>query len=126
MGPTETILVMMSNYFHDFATALLICNLLLFWFLRRRLTGSAALSEEQQRRLLDFSGKISLAALVWIIVGGIIRTVYYERFEWAQAAGRGQVVALGIKHALMGTATLVGVVWQGSLWWRQRRRERGG
>ena len=38
-----TTLIMMNNYFHDFATALLISNLALFYFFDRSLSGPLAL-----------------------------------------------------------------------------------
>jgi hypothetical protein len=45
------------------------------------------------RRLARFS-------LVWILLGGIPRTLYFRGFEWTNAVEHGQVPALILKHAM--------------------------
>ena len=44
--------------------------------------------------------RLAIFALVWIIIGGIPRTIFYKDFEWANAAGKGQVMALAVKHVV--------------------------
>ena len=50
-------------------------------------------------------------------MGGVPRTIYYTRFEWANAAGKGQVTALIIKHVVMAVLVVVGIVC-----WRRLRQ----
>jgi hypothetical protein len=118
-----TILLMLNNYFHDFATALLIANLVLVFAFVKGLAGPLALRREQLAVVLAWSNRVSAAALFWIVVGGAIRTYNYATFEWVEAAGKGQVAALGVKHAVMGTATLAGLYLQ--VLWTYRFRKTG-
>lgn len=118
MSPTLGIAIMMNNYFHDVATALLLASAVAVWGLLRVLgdkpsTDALALA----RRLYRWLTRLAWFALGWIVVGGIPRTIFYKDFEWSHFAGDGQVAALGVKHVLMFTAVGLG------LWlWRQLRR----
>ncbi len=55
-----------------------------------------------------------------IVLGGIPRTIFCGEFEWANAAGRGQVAALVVKHVL-AFALVAGGAW---LWLKPLRRVR--
>ena len=57
-------------------------------------------------------------SLAWIVLGGIPRTIFYREFEWANAAGRAQVLALVVKHVVAFAFVAAGAV----LWARLRRR----
>lgn len=118
-----TILLMMNNYFHDFATAVLIANLVLLYGFVRILRGPLALRREQLGVVLAWASRVSIFALAWIVIGGSIRAYHYATFEWVEAAGKGQVAALGVKHAVMGTATLAGLYLQ--ILWTARFRRTG-
>jgi hypothetical protein len=112
-----TVLIMMNNYFHDFAVAVLISNLILFLAFTRGLRGDLALSDAQLAVVYRVAKWVSIGSLIWIAIGGAIRTYHYGDFEWVEAAGKGQLVALGVKHAVMGGCTIVGL-W---LQWRMSR-----
>jgi hypothetical protein len=116
-------LLMMSNYFHDFAVALLISNLVLFYVFTRALKDQRALSSEQLDVVVRIATWVTVGCLVWIAVGGVIRTVNYRDFEWVEAAGKGQLVALGIKHAVMGACTFAGLFLQWRVTRDHRRRQ---
>lgn len=101
MSPSLGVFIMMNNYFHDVATALLLASGIVMWVIVKRLEGS----EEKNviRYFLSiYAGVTRLAkvSLVWILVGGIPRTIAYKEFEWANAVGKGQVPALIVKHIL--------------------------
>lgn len=101
MSPTFGIIIMMNNYFHDVATALLLASGVAFWIIMKRL--GATKDEAVLRYFLALHQgmtRLANAALVWIVVGGIPRTMFYAEFEWANAAGKGQVPALLAKHVL--------------------------
>jgi hypothetical protein len=101
MSPTFGVILMMNNYFHDVATALLLSSGAALWVILRRLGVTS--DEAVLRYFLALHGDLSRlakASLLWIVLGGIPRTIFYADFEWANAAGKGQVPALMVKHAL--------------------------
>jgi hypothetical protein len=102
MSPTLGVFIMMNNYFHDVATALLLASGVVMWIIVRRMERSA--DESVIRYFLRiYSGVTRLAkfSLLWILIGGIPRTIAYKEFEWANAAGKGQIAALIVKHVLV-------------------------
>ncbi len=123
---TTSVLLMMNNYFHDFATAVLIANLVLFWAFARGLRGPLALNDEQRAYVYRVARLVTYGALAWIVVGGAIRTINYKTFEWVEAAGKSQLVALGVKHAVMGGAVLGGLWLQWKLSREFGRARAGG
>lgn len=93
---------MMNNYFHDVATALLLASGVVMWIIVKRLGDTT--EESVIRYFLGiYHGVTKLAkfSLGWILIGGIPRTLAYQQFEWANAAGKGQVPALIVKHILV-------------------------
>ncbi len=95
------ILIMLNNYFHDVATALLAASGVTMWIVARhyeRFRGPDTLPYfislyRGITRLAKFS-------LYWILIGGVPRTIFYKDLEWSNAAGKGQVPALIAKHIL--------------------------
>ncbi len=118
MSPAAGIALMMNNYFHDVATALLAASAFALWVLLRRYeTGERGV--EAARYFLEIQrsmAKLARFSLAWIVLGGIPRTIWYADFEWANAAGRGQVPALMVKHVV--AFVLVGF---GIAFWRRLR-----
>ena len=110
ISPSLGILIMMNNYFHDVATALLAASAFALFALYRVEAsctgpGAAEFFLKAYRKMVLFAR----CALVWIVVGGVPRTIFYTSFEWANAAGKGQVQALIVKHVLMVLLVAVGV-----------------
>ncbi|MFC2011249.1 hypothetical protein ACFLUR_03055 [Chloroflexota bacterium] len=104
-------LIMLNNYFHDLAVAVLFCAVLVSWLVWRGLqrdgtgTDSAFFKNHVWRGL----SVLTWSSLAWIIIGGIIRAITYYDYEWLPAAGRGQIPALIIKHILLASMVAVGV-----------------
>jgi hypothetical protein len=122
MSPTAGIALMMNNYFHDVATALLAASAFASWVLLRRYEAGAR-GEDAARYFLEIQRamvKLARFSLAWIILGGIPRTIWYADFEWANAAGRGQVNALVVKHVVAFLLVAFGV----AFWRRLRARVR--
>jgi hypothetical protein len=120
MSPTAGIALMMNNYFHDVATALLMASAFALWVMLRRYDAGPR-GPDAARYFLELHRAMTRLArfsLAWIVVGGIPRTIWYGEFEWANAAGRGQVGALVVKHAFAFAFVAGGAV----LWARLRRR----
>lgn len=122
MTPAAGIALMMNNYFHDVATALLAASAFALWVLLRRYEAGAR-GADAARYFLEIQramAKLARFSLAWIILGGIPRTIWYAEFEWANAAGRGQVAALVVKHVVAFGFVVFGV----AFWRRLKARVR--
>ena len=119
MSESAAILLMMNNYLHDVATALLIADGWVMWLLWRNLKHDAEPAAPLYFIRL-YRGMTRLAgwSLVWIIFGGIPRVMFYTEFEWSEMAGRGQVTALIIKHILAFSLVFAGA----ALWTKVRKK----
>jgi hypothetical protein len=115
------IALMMNNYFHDVATALLLASAVALWAMLRRWDPAGGPGAARYFLAIHRSmTRLARVSLAWIVLGGIPRTIFYGDFEWANAAGRGQVAALLVKHVLAFAFVAAGA-W---LWVRLRRRVR--
>lgn len=115
------ILLMVNNYLHDVATAFLLASGVTVWVLawQHRASGEPAVAAfyvGAYRRLT----RMAQVALAWILIGGVPRALAYRQFEWANAAGAGQLPVLVAKHILLGTL----VIWGAVLWIRLGREVR--
>jgi hypothetical protein len=112
MNQAFAVALMMNNYFHDVATALLIATAAVMFImvheLERDPTPGAA---DFVARAYRSMSRLALGALVWIVIGGIPRTIFFSRFEWWDAAGKGIIPALVVKHVLIFTLVVIGAVW---------------
>ena len=117
-----SILVMLNNFFHDFSVALLFSSLIVIAVIERLggrpEYGSAhALAYQIYRVMVRFI----VGAWIFIIVGGVFRTITYAEYEWSEAAGKGQVAALIVKHILLVALVIAGTWLQLRLRGRFRR-----
>ena len=110
-----SVIIIINNYFHDVATAFLAAVAILMLLVDKKM-GSQ--KDPQIIKLyVDLYRKftrVARFALVWIIIGGIPRIIFYKQIEWDMAMGKGIIVALIIKHILMFTTVLIGL-----LFWRR-------
>lgn len=122
IGPELGIALMLNNYFHDVATALLASSGAAMWVMLRAWDRAGSPRDAPAlAAIFRAMARLARLSLAWIFVGGVPRLWFYQDFEWANAAGRGQVVALGVKHVLMFALVAVG----GLSWWRLRARAAG-
>lgn len=108
-----------NNYLHDVATGLLLVSFGAIWYVSRSFREGS--DPGTSRLYLSLYSRMTLIArlsLAWIIIGGIPRTIYYTRLEWAPAAGEAQVVALVIKHVLV-----FAMVGAGIYYWRLFKKQ---
>jgi hypothetical protein len=94
-------------------------------FLIRMLEESGSGGGELLARFVRYSSRITWGALLFIIVGGIIRTATYRSFEWVEAAGKGQVAALIVKHIVLVGCTAAGIALQIRIARQYRGRAQG-
>ena len=110
---TLAILVMLNNWFHDFAVAMLFCSLILLKLIYRRTQAEPTADWIPFARSLATSfNKVTKLCWAMLILGGIVRTIAYEKFEWEEAAGSGQVLALSLKHVLLVSLVIWGTIIQ--------------
>jgi hypothetical protein len=101
MSEAAGVALMMNNYFHDVATALLLASGIVMWMVYNKLSSNPGSDERQYfLRLYDGITKLARFSLAWIILGGIPRTYFYTEFEWSHYAGKSQIPALIVKHVL--------------------------
>lgn len=100
---------MLNNWFHDFAVALLAASLYMIWLMSRPAMG---VPRAAQRRLYRGLSRVALGCWIVLALAGAVRTWTYREYEWSAAAGRGQLVALGAKHAVLVGLVLLGLAAQ--------------
>jgi hypothetical protein len=104
------ILVMLNNFFHDLAVGLLAANLFVAYFYQRHADAPAL--RALQGRFVVYMRRITHATLGWILVGGAIRAWFFMEFEWNPAVGRGQIPALAVKHVVLFSIVIYGLLVQ--------------
>jgi len=121
MSETSGVILMMNNYFHDVATALLLASAIVMWVIYKKLGDSGKPDEMNYfLRLYDSITWLAKFSLAWIILGGIPRTYFYTEFEWSHYAGRSQIPALIVKHILAFIFVSAGA----HIWLKIRRKAR--
>lgn len=109
-SPGLGVAVMMNNYFHDVATALMMASAVVLHAIVRiqdaMSTPTATIFFLKTHRQMVKFFKFSLW---WIIIGGVPRTIFYASFEWNHFADKQQVPALMVKHLLMAAAVIYGI-----------------
>ena len=101
MSETAGVILMMNNYFHDVATALLLASGIAIWIIYKKFGDSDKPDvREYFLKLYDSMTFLVKFSFAWIILGGIPRTYFYTEFEWSHYAGKSQIPALIVKHIL--------------------------
>ena len=100
----EALLVMMNNYFHDLAVAFFFASSLMAHFVVRHWPGRPS------SRLGLLLERVAWGSLAWVLLGGVVRVIFYKEYEWLPKAGTAQVPALMVKHVVMVGLTVWGVV----------------
>ena len=100
----EAVVVMLNNYFHDLAVAFLFASTILAHVVLRYWPGRPS---EQLATVLS---RIAWGSLAWVLLGGVVRVIFYKEYEWLPKAGTAQVSALMAKHVVMVTLTVWGLI----------------
>ena len=108
-------LIILNNYFHDVATAMVISLTVLMMFISRQVD-SGSTPESKGFFLLIYRRFSRWAAysLAWIVVGGIPRVLAFNQYEFIPAAQKEIVPVLVFKHLI-----LFGLVLTGMFLWRK-------
>lgn len=96
------IILMVSNYSHDIATAFLAVSGLTMWIIsKEHLKPESAEMEHYFPGIYRSITRMAKYSLAWILLAGVPRIVFYTQYEWSDMAGELQVVAIIIKHIVM-------------------------
>lgn len=119
LTPLAKVLIIMNNYFHDVATAMLFSSAIVMWLLGRKAAADGPAAARWFAGSYRTLTRIAQFAIVWIVIGGIPRTVWFEQVEWnmADPSNKYLFTALMVKHAVMWIFVVAGVV----LWARMRK-----
>lgn len=102
------IVVMLSNYTHDLATAIFAVSAVTAYYLRRSLAMKAAPTELQP--VVKGVVRVGIYSLACTLILGYIRGLTYRKYEWVEAAGRDQVTVLVVKHVILVCLVIAGCV----------------
>ncbi|MDH4226405.1 MAG: hypothetical protein OEV59_01430 [Deltaproteobacteria bacterium] len=114
-------LVMLNNYFHDFATALFVVATYGMWLIVKYADKSGC--ADIRRMAVNFYPRmvhVAGGSFIFLMFAGVIRTFMYKQYEWNTAVEHGQVEALMVKHVLLFVLFFLGV-W---LWVKVHRKVR--
>jgi len=102
------VLVMLNNYMHDLMTAVFAVSAVAAWLLLR----STAMHDapEAMRPVARGLIRLGLFSLLWVLLGGVVRALAYRKYEWMESVGRAQVPALVLKHVILVSLVIAGVV----------------
>ena len=118
------IILMLTNYFHDLAVAVLATHVVMIHIIGR------FLDEEPDRglilgRIISRLSRVTWWALAYVILAGAVRAYYFMDFEWNPAVEKsGMMIALGVKHVLLVGLTIFGIV--GMRKYREKYRDHEG
>ena len=104
------IILMLTNYFHDLAVAVLATNVVMIHIIGR------FLNEEPDRgpilgRIISRLSRVTWWALAYVIAAGAVRAWFFMDFEWNPVVDKnGMMIALGVKHVLLVGLTVFGIV----------------
>jgi len=119
MSEGLAVFILMNNYFHDVATAMLMASGIAMWVVIKNLDNNR--EEKVVEYFIDMYRSVARLAkfsLYWILIGGIPRILAFKDFEWANAVGKKQVSGLIVKHVIAFVFVSGGVY----LWLRLGRR----
>ena len=112
MSPSWSILVILNNYLHDVATATLLSSAVILYVLGRQAERGGAGERKALARAYPTLTKFAIGALVWIVLGGIPRAIFFPTYEFIPAEQKGIVADLVVKHVfLVGAVVLGAVMW---------------
>ena len=119
ISPELGLAIMVNNYAHDVAAALLATSgFVLHAIIRIQKVADDPASTRFFIRLYDMMARYFRIAIWWIVIGGIPRTIFFRDFEWNHFADKLQIPALIVKHVLI----TVFVIW-GVIAWRRLKHQ---
>lgn len=101
MSQPLAVFILMSNYFHDVATAMLVACSFSLWVLLARYGGETGqVKRVFFGRLYRSLRKLVIFSWIWIVTAGVIRIATFRSFEWVNAVEKHHETALMVKYAV--------------------------
>lgn len=111
MNTPAAVIVIMSNYLHDTATALLAaCGLVLWIAVRRMGPGPRPETIAYVRSLRRSMSRIVIGSLIWVTVGAIPRILFFRDLEYTRAAEAQAVSGIIARNVLALFILIAGIV----------------
>jgi len=104
------ILIILNNYLHDVATAVLLSSAVILYVLGRQAKSGGVGERQALARAYGTLTKFAWGALAWIIIGGIPRTIFFNWAEFIPAGAHNLIPDLIIKHVLLVSGVIAGAV----------------
>ena len=104
------ILIIINNYLHDVATAVLLSSAVILYVLGRQARHGDDGERRAFARAYPTLTRFAWGALAWIIIGGIPRAIFFPTYEFIPATAKGIVADLIIKHVLMVAGVIAGAI----------------
>jgi hypothetical protein len=105
-----SILIILNNYFHDVATATLLSSAVILAVLWRQARRGGDGELRALAHAYPILTRFAWGALIWIIIGGIPRTIFFPTYEFIPAEQKGIVLDLVIKHILLVSTVIAGAI----------------
>jgi len=102
------VMVMLNNYMHDLMTAVFAVSAVAAWLLLR--SDAMRRAPEALRPVARGLVRLGMFSLAWILLGGVVRALAYRKYEWMESVGRAQVPALVVKHVILVSLVITGIV----------------
>lgn len=119
------VFIMLNNFFHDLTSALWFISALTMWALERTaFSQGGEYTKALYKHVFPTLFKASVISIVSNLIFGGIRAWAYLDYEYLPAAGKGQLLALYIKHVILFGVVLAGIVIETRLYRRYRERGR--
>ena len=110
-------LIIINNYLHDVATAVLLSSAVIFYVLARQAQRGGEGERRAFGRAYRTLTRFAWGALAWIVIGGIPRTIFFTQYEFIPADDKGIITDLVIKHVLLVSAVIAGSI----MWLRMKK-----
>jgi hypothetical protein len=118
MSPGFATFILMNNYFHDVATAMLLACSAVLWIMLRHL------GAERDDVLMRYAAglfrsvtTVFWSSVLWIVVSGIVRIVTFRSFEWLNTTQKHFEAGLLVKYAIA-----IVMMFSGSVLWMRLSR----
>ena len=113
MTKAAAAVLMMNNYFHDVATAMVIATAGISWIVIDRAEKTTELNSQAfYMKVYNIIVKIFIYSLFWLMLGAIPRILTFKYYELKEAQMKGLVLPLLIKLIVAFVLVLAGsIMW---------------
>ena len=92
---------MMSNYFHDVATAMIMASSVAMWVILKRFENpDSPEATDFLFRLYHGISRMVIVSWIWIVTAGILRLATFSSYEWPTAIENHHEYGLMVKYGI--------------------------